>query len=190
MKRMKRILTMLLIAFLLTGVALAESVPESTIYLTGLMNAAIAVLGALVTYRLLPWIRARTTQNQQEGLTACARTLVYAAEQLYRTGVVQDRLKYVEDGLRKQGYTVDRDAIEAAVTQLKIDTCAYAPEIPLGGGSGSAARYGQAGRNLPSAGNGCYNRTEHCRHADCKYCIWASFVGTGWFCALPKCIWK
>ena len=123
------------------------------------MNAAIAVLGALVTYRLLPWIRARTTQNQQEGLTACARTLVYAAEQLYRTGVVQDRLKYVEDGLRKQGYTVDRDAIEAAVTQLKIDTCAYAPETPLGGGSGSAARYGQAGRNLPSAGSDCYNRT-------------------------------
>ena len=118
MKRMKWVLTMLLIAFLLTGVALAESVPKSTIDLTGLMNAAIAVLGALVTYRLLPWIRARTTQNQQEGLTACARTLVYAAEQLYRTGVVQDRLKYVEDGLRKQGYTVDRDAIEAAVTQF------------------------------------------------------------------------
>ena len=37
-----------------------------TIDLTTIINAIIALLAALVTYRLIPWIKARTTAEQQD----------------------------------------------------------------------------------------------------------------------------
>lgn len=127
------IVAALLIWFTVCSAAYAETTAtgKGAIDLTGLFNAAIAVLGALVTYRLLPWLRARTTQSQQEGLYACAKTLVYAAEQLYRTGRIQNRLTYVCEELQKRGYTADREAIEAAVTQLRSDTCAYLKDLEI-----------------------------------------------------------
>lgn len=123
----------LLIWMIVCGAAYAETsaTGEGAIDLTGLFNAAIAVLGALVTYRLVPWLKARTSASQQEGMAACARTLVYAAEQLYRTGRIQDKLRYVQMEMEKRGYTADRAAIEAAVTQLRADTCAYLEEMNL-----------------------------------------------------------
>lgn len=122
----------LLIWVVVCGVASAETASAATataVDLTGIFNAVIALLGALVTYRLIPWIKARTTQSQQESLTACAKTLVYAAEQLYRTGAIQDRLSWVQSALEARGYAVDRAAIEAAVTQLRSDNCAYLTEM-------------------------------------------------------------
>ena len=62
-------------------------------------------------------------------------------------------------------------------------TAINAPETPHSGGSSSIA----LGTEGPAP---AINRIVRRRHADCKYCVWASFVGTGWFCALPKCIWK
>ena len=50
--------------------------------LTPIFQAIIALLAALVTYKLVPWIKARTTESQQALLSATVRTLVYAAEQL------------------------------------------------------------------------------------------------------------
>ena len=57
---------LLLAACLLPETGLAEAAAEATpaIDLTGLINAVIAVLGALVTYRLIPWLKARTTAEQ------------------------------------------------------------------------------------------------------------------------------
>lgn len=127
------IVAALLIWFTVCGAAYAETTAtgKGAIDLTGLFNAAIAVLGALVTYRLIPWIKARTTQSQQEGLYACAKTLVYAAEQLYRTGMIQDRMEYVAEGLARRGYSFDRASIEAAVTQLRSDTGAYIKDLNI-----------------------------------------------------------
>ena len=123
---MKNARTMLLVcllfvACLLPETGLAEAAAEATpaIDLTGLINAVIAVLGALVTYRLIPWLKARTTAEQQEMLGAAIRTAVYGAEQLYHTGEISDRLDYAENWLEEHGYTVSRAEIEAAVRQMK-----------------------------------------------------------------------
>lgn len=107
----------------LLGTALGETAdaPTRTIDLTALCNAGIALLCALVTYRLVPWIKARASKEQQEALALAARTAVYAAEQLYRTGAIQDRLAYAEEWLGEHGYTVDRAQIEAQVKQLRMD---------------------------------------------------------------------
>ena len=104
----------------LAAMAQAAPAPRPEIDLTPLFQAVIALLAALITGRLLPWIKARTTLEQQERLEAATRTLVYAAEQLYKTGVVKDKLLYVEESLRARGYEVDRDAIEAAVRGMNF----------------------------------------------------------------------
>lgn len=115
------LLCALTLALLLMPAALAETTAATVpaIDLTALINAVIALLAALVTYRLVPWLKARTSSTQQELLAAAIRTAVYAAEQLYRTDVIGDRLDYAENWLREHGYTVSRAEIEAAVRQMQ-----------------------------------------------------------------------
>ena len=83
--------------------------------LTPLFQALIALLGAIITYKLIPWIKARTTNEQQNMLRATIRTLVYAAEQVYGAGEGGKKLDYVVARLAARGYSVDRAEIEAAV---------------------------------------------------------------------------
>ncbi len=85
--------------------------------LTDIIQAVIALLAALVTYKLIPWIRNRTTAEQQALLSATTKTLVYAAEQLYGAGKGAEKLDYVAAELEKRGFTADRAAIEAAVAE-------------------------------------------------------------------------
>lgn len=86
--------------------------------LTPILQAVIALLGALVTYKLIPWIKAKTTAEQQALLSAAVKTLVYAAEQIYGAGKGEEKLKYVIDELNKRGFSVDRASIEAEVQKL------------------------------------------------------------------------
>lgn len=86
--------------------------------LTPIFQAVIALLAAIITYKLIPWIKAKTTDQQQQTLNALTKTLVFAAEQLYGAGYGPEKLDYVADELQKRGYTFDRPALEAAVRQL------------------------------------------------------------------------
>ena len=83
--------------------------------LTPLIQAIIAVLAALITYKLVPWIRSRTTAQQQANLQTLIRVLVYAAEQIYGAGSGQRKLDYVCSILRQRGYEVSLPEIEAEV---------------------------------------------------------------------------
>lgn len=85
--------------------------------LTDIIQAIIALLAALVTYKLVPWIKNRTTAEQQALLSATVKTLVYAAEQLYGAGRGAEKLDYVAAELEKRGFTADRAEIEAAVAE-------------------------------------------------------------------------
>ena len=89
--------------------------------ITPIIEAVIALLAAIITYKLIPWIKARTSAEQQAALGALIRTLVYAAEQIYGAGAGDSKLAYVEDELLERGYKVDRAAIEAAVKELTAE---------------------------------------------------------------------
>ena len=123
---MKKYLMVFLLALTLVTHpgALAEAVdalPASPgIDLTPLFQAVIAFLAALVTYKLVPWVQARTTAQQQELLRAAVSVAVYAAEQLYGAGAGKEKLMYVKGQLAKKGYNVDIDEIEAAVRELTV----------------------------------------------------------------------
>ena len=88
--------------------------------LTPIFEAILALLATLVTYKLIPWIKARTTAEQQSLLAATVRTLVYAAEQLYGAGKGDAKLAYVQDELESRGLKVDAAAIEAMVREMNL----------------------------------------------------------------------
>ena len=85
--------------------------------LTPIFQAIIALLAAVVTYKLIPWLKSKTTEQQQIVLKSVVNTRVFAAEQLYGAGKGAEKLDYVVTELNKRGYTADRAAIEAAVRE-------------------------------------------------------------------------
>lgn len=87
----------------------------NTIDLTPIIQAIIALLAAIVTYKVIPWIKAKTTNEQQVMLETTIRTLVFAAEQIYGAGRGRDKMQYVVDKLREKGFTASVDDIEATV---------------------------------------------------------------------------
>lgn len=86
--------------------------------LTTIINAFIALLAALVTYRVIPWIKAKTTNEQQAYIRALIKAGVYAAEQVYNTdGMGTKKMEYVRNFLRGHGFDVNITEIEAAVSE-------------------------------------------------------------------------
>lgn len=86
--------------------------------LTTVINAIIALLAALVTYRLIPWIKAKTTNEQQAYIRALVKAGVYAAEQIYQTdGMGRKKMDYVKAFLQQHGYDINVTEIEAAVAE-------------------------------------------------------------------------
>lgn len=83
--------------------------------LTPIINAIIALIAAIIAYKVIPWIKAKTNNEQQTLLEATVRTLVFAAEQIYGAGNGYEKMQYVSDKLKEKGFKVDVDAIEAAV---------------------------------------------------------------------------
>lgn len=69
---------------------------------------------------MIPWLKSKTTKEQQEYLLATIRVLVYAAEQLYGSGKGATKLQYVQDELESRGLSVDIPAIEAAVREMNL----------------------------------------------------------------------
>ena len=95
-----------------------------TIDLTPVFQAIIALLAALITYKLIPWIKAKTTKQQQDNLALAARIAVYAAEQIFGSGKAEEKLEYALAALRRIGYNVDtqlvRESIEEAVNTMTL----------------------------------------------------------------------
>lgn len=94
------------------------NVPNFSIDLTQIAVAIIGLLSALITYRLVPWIKANTTAKQLTIIKAAVQTAVFAAEQLYGAGEGDKKFDYALDWLRKHGYDACKADIEAAVYEL------------------------------------------------------------------------
>lgn len=96
----------------------------STIDLTPVFQAIIALLAALVTYRLIPWIQSKTNKNQQEALITAARIAVLAAEQVFGSGRGKEKFNYALAALKAAGFNIDGSiaiaAVEKAVRDLNL----------------------------------------------------------------------
>lgn len=85
--------------------------------LTPIINAIIALLASIITIKVIPWIKAKTTIEQQNMIRAAVVTLVFAAEQIYGAGRGSEKLDYVKAKLIEKGYDVDVDEIEAVIKE-------------------------------------------------------------------------
>lgn len=94
-----------------------------TFDITQIILAIIALAGTIVTGVLVPWIKAKTTQSQQEQLAQWVKIAVAAAEQMFKSGNGAEKKQYVINWLHERGIVFDSDmvdaAIEAAVYELK-----------------------------------------------------------------------
>lgn len=94
--------------------------------ITTIIEAAAALVAAVITAVVIPYIKSRTTAQQQAEINAWVKIAVTAAEQIYRgSGRGEEKKAYVINWLREHGITVDEaklDAlIEAAVYELNTN---------------------------------------------------------------------
>lgn len=97
-----------------------------TIDLTPIFQAVIALLAALITYKLIPWIKSKTTEQQQANLYAAARIAVFAAEQLFGAGQGQEKLEYAMEALQRAGYNVDTELVRETIEEIVNSFTRYA----------------------------------------------------------------
>lgn len=103
-----------------------------------LASGIISILGAIVTYVLVPYIKSKSTKEQMEQAYFWVSTGVAAAEQIYKripqSG--EDKKKYVQGFLLSKGIRLSEDdlsvLIEAAVGELSTLERAWLQE-PAGG---------------------------------------------------------
>ncbi len=90
--------------------------------LTPIINTAIALLAALVSAFVIPWLKAKTSEQDREELLKWVEIAVAAAQQLYHQLEGPERKQYVRAFLASKGYDVNDhqvdNAIEAAVLKL------------------------------------------------------------------------
>lgn len=90
----------------------------SNIDLTPVLQALIGLLATIITVKVIPWIKSKTTEQQQILLFSTIQILVNAAEQMYGAGKGPEKMAYVKAELERRGFTVDVATIEAAVRDM------------------------------------------------------------------------
>ena len=83
--------------------------------LTPIFEALIGLAAALITVFLIPYMKSKYNATQQEEIVTWVEFAVLAAEQLYGSGMGQEKKAYVLEFLRQQGYTVDAAQLEVLI---------------------------------------------------------------------------
>ena len=107
--------------------------------LTPLANALISILGAVLTYQVIPWIRAKAGQARAESLGKWARIGVQAAEQVYQgqADAGKKKFAYVEQFLAERGFKLDTQEVEKAIESAVFELTKEAVYgLPASGESG------------------------------------------------------
>ena len=91
--------------------------------LTPIMEAIIALVVAVITAFVIPWLKGKIDADKLEQIKLCVTVAAEAAEQLYNgTGRGEEKKAYVVKFLQEKGFTLDPDSldklIEAAVFNL------------------------------------------------------------------------
>ena len=106
--------------------------------ITPIIEAALLLLAAIFTTVVIPYIKSKTTAQQQTEINAWVKIAVSAAEQIFNgSGRGAEKKAYVLEWLKQRGITVDEaklDAmIESAVYELKSGVLAVGERLTAGG---------------------------------------------------------
>ena len=84
--------------------------------ITPIVQAVFALVGVLMTSLLIPWIRSKTTAEQQEEIKQWVKIAVAAAEQIFvGQGRGEEKKQWGLEFLSKYNLKVDLDAIDAMI---------------------------------------------------------------------------
>lgn len=93
-----------------------------TFDITPIVEAVVAVVCAVVTCVLIPYIKSKTTTEQQKEINAWVKIAVAAAEQIYKgQGRGEEKKEYVLAWLREHGVTVDEAKLDAMIEAAVYD---------------------------------------------------------------------
>lgn len=84
--------------------------------ITPIVAIIIALIFAVITIIIAPWIKSRTTSEQLTQIMSWVNIAVLAAEQLFKgVGRGEEKKQYVIDFLKSKGYYIDAEKIEAMI---------------------------------------------------------------------------
>lgn len=83
--------------------------------LTPVINAVIALMAALISAFVIPWVRRNTTAQDREDFLRWVEIAVAAAEQLFHATQGAEKKKYVIAFLEKKGFVASEDDLNAAI---------------------------------------------------------------------------
>ena len=92
--------------------------------LTPIITAVLTLIFSLITAFLIPYIKAKTTDEQFNTIKLWVRVAVQAAEMLYvGSGRGEEKKQYVIEFLKSKGFTLNAEEIEnlieSGVLELK-----------------------------------------------------------------------
>ncbi len=84
--------------------------------ITPIVQAVFALVAAIITAIVIPWIKFKTTKEQQEEIKQWVKIAVAAAEQIFvGQGRGEEKKQWVLEFLSKYNLKVDLDAIDAMI---------------------------------------------------------------------------
>ena len=83
--------------------------------ITAIIECVIALIGALVSAFLLPYLKAQMTQDKRARLSFWLKVAVEAAEQLFGSKTGQQKRDYVIAFLLSKGLVFDVDEVTALI---------------------------------------------------------------------------
>lgn len=90
--------------------------------ITPIIEAVAALIAALITAFLVPYIKSKTTAEQQKEINAWVKIAVSAAEQIYTgSGRGEEKKEYVINWLHEHGVTVDESKLDALIEAAVYD---------------------------------------------------------------------
>lgn len=85
---------------------------------TTIFEAILALAAAVITAFLVPYIKSKTSTEEQANISTWIDVAVAAAEQIFGSEMGETKLAYVQDFLSNLGITVTTAEIESSVYWL------------------------------------------------------------------------
>ncbi len=84
--------------------------------ITPVVNAVIALIAAVVTAFVIPWVKSKTTAAQREEINAWVKIAVTAAEQIYSgVGKGKEKKAYVLKFLEEKNLKIDEESVDLMI---------------------------------------------------------------------------
>ena len=82
---------------------------------TGIFEIVLSIWAAIASYYIIPLLKEKLDAEKLKRLVKLVKVAVDAAEQLYGSGMGEDKREYVVNYLLKKGIVLDADEIEMLI---------------------------------------------------------------------------